>query len=110
MEKEKPLATANPLGTKKVSKLLIQFSVPAIVGMMANALYNIVDRIFIGNKADLGAHGIAAITVAFPIMIILIALGVLFGIGGSTLFAIKLGQKKRKRQKRSWEMPSACCS
>ena len=96
MEKEKPLATANPLGTKKVSKLLIQFSVPAIVGMMANALYNIVDRIFIGNKADLGAHGIAAITVAFPIMIILIALGVLFGIGGSTLFAIKLGQKKEE--------------
>ncbi len=84
----------NPLGEKKISKLLIQFSVPAIVGMMANALYNIVDRIFIGNKADLGAYGIAAITISFPIMILLIALGVLFGIGGSTLFAIKLGQKK----------------
>ena len=87
---------ANPLGEKKISKLLIQFSVPAIVGMLANALYNIVDRIFIGNKADLGAFGIAAITISFPIMILLIALGVLFGIGGSTLFAIKLGQKKEK--------------
>ena len=87
---------ANPLGEKKISKLLIQFSVPAIVGMMANALYNIVDRIFIGNKADLGAYGIAAITISFPIMITLIALGVLFGIGGSTLFAIKLGQKKEE--------------
>jgi len=86
----------NPLGEKKISKLLIQFSVPAIVGMMANALYNIVDRIFIGNKADLGAYGIAAITISFPIMITLIALGVLFGIGGSTLFAIKLGQKKEQ--------------
>ena len=90
------MENANPLGEKKISKLLVQFSVPAIVGMMANALYNIVDRIFIGNKADLGANGIAAITIAFPIMIILIALGVLFGIGGSTLFAIKLGQKKEK--------------
>ena len=88
--------TANPLGEKKISQLLIQFSVPAIVGMMANALYNIVDRIFIGNKADLGAYGIAAITISFPIMISLIALGVLFGIGGSTLFAIKLGQKKEQ--------------
>ncbi|NBK24563.1 MAG: MATE family efflux transporter, partial [Spirochaetia bacterium] len=64
---------ANPLGEKKISKLLIQFSVPAIVGMLVNALYNIVDRIFIGNKADLGAYGIAAITVSFPIMIILMA-------------------------------------
>ncbi len=101
MDTVKPLATANPLGTKKISKLLIQFSVPAIVGMMANALYNIVDRIFIGNKADLGAYGIAAITVSFPIMIILIALGVLFGIGGSTLFAIKLGQKREEEAEKA---------
>ncbi|NBK26622.1 MAG: MATE family efflux transporter, partial [Spirochaetia bacterium] len=100
-EKGKPLATENPLGTKKVSKLLIQFSVPAIVGMMANALYNIVDRIFIGNKADLGALGIAGITVSFPIMIILLAFGVLFGIGGSTLFAIKLGQKKEEEAEKA---------
>lgn len=91
----------NPLGVKKVSKLLVQFSVPAIVGMMANALYNIVDRIFIGNKADLGALGIAGITVSFPIMIILLAFGVLFGIGGSTLFAIKLGQKKEEEAEKA---------
>lgn len=91
----------NPLGVKKVSKLLVQFSVPAIVGMMANALYNIVDRIFIGNKADLGALGIAGITVSFPIMIILLAFGVLFGIGGSTLFAIKLGQKKEQEAEKA---------
>ena len=58
----KTMENVNPLGVKKVSKLLVQFSVPAIVGMMANALYNIVDRIFIGNKADLGALGIAGIT------------------------------------------------
>lgn len=89
------------LGEKKISKLLIQFSVPAIVGMLVNALYNIVDRIFIGNKADLGAYGIAAITVSFPIMIILLALGVLFGIGGSTLFAIKLGQKKEQEAEKA---------
>ncbi|MDD3903603.1 MAG: MATE family efflux transporter [Sphaerochaeta sp.] len=84
----------NPLGEDKVSKLLVRFSVPAIVGMMVNALYNIVDRIYIGNSPDLGAYGIAGITIAFPIMIILMAMGVLFGIGGATLFSIKLGQKK----------------
>jgi putative MATE family efflux protein len=97
----KTMENVNPLGVKKVSKLLVQFSVPAIVGMMANALYNIVDRIFIGNKADLGALGIAGITVSFPIMIILLAFGVLFGIGGSTLFAIKLGQKKEEEAEKA---------
>ena len=85
---------ANPLGEDRIFKLLVRFSVPAIVGMMVNALYNIVDRIYIGNSPDLGANGIAGITIAFPIMIILMALGVLFGIGGATLFSIKLGQKK----------------
>ena len=97
----KTMENVNPLGVKKVSKLFVQFSVPAIVGMMANALYNIVDRIFIGNKADLGALGIAGITVSFPIMIILLAFGVLFGIGGSTLFAIKLGQKKEQEAEKA---------
>lgn len=85
----------NPLGEEKVSKLLIKFSVPAIVGMMVNALYNIVDRIFIGNSPDLGANGLAGITIGFPIMIILLSLGLLFGVGGATLFSIKLGEKKQ---------------
>ncbi len=85
---------ANPLGTEKVSSLLLKFSVPAIIGMIVNALYNIVDRIFIGNAPDLGANGLAGITIGFPIMIILLSTGVLFGIGGATLFSIKLGEGK----------------
>lgn len=84
----------NPLGEEKVSKLLVKFSVPAIIGMVVNALYNVVDRIFIGNSPDLGTNGIAGITIGFPIMIILLAIGILFGIGGATLFSMKLGQKK----------------
>jgi len=87
----------NPLGEEKVSKLLVKFSVPAIVGMMVNALYNVVDRIFIGNSSDLGSNGLAGITIGFPIMIILMAMGVLFGIGGATLFSIRLGQKQKEK-------------
>jgi putative MATE family efflux protein len=86
----------NPLGTEKVSRLLIKFSVPAIVGMIINALYNVVDRIFIGNSADLGTNGLAGITIGFPIMIILMALGLMFGVGGATLFSIKLGEGKHE--------------
>lgn len=84
----------NPLGKEKISKLLIKFSVPAIVGMTVNALYNIVDRIFIGNSSDLGSYGLAGITIGFPIMIVLMSIGILFGIGGATLFSIKLGENK----------------
>lgn len=87
------MENTNPIGTEKVSKLLFKFSVPAIVGMMVNALYNIVDRIYIGNSPDLGANGIAGITIGFPITIILLSLGILFGVGGATLFSMKLGEK-----------------
>ncbi len=87
---------ANPLGEERVLKLLIKFSVPAIVGMVVNALYNVVDRIFIGNSSDLGTYGLAGITISFPIMIILLAIGILFGVGGVTLFSIRLGQKRHQ--------------
>lgn len=84
----------NTLGEEKVSKLLYKFSIPAIIGMMVNALYNIVDRIYIGNSPDLGANGIGGITISFPITIVLLAIGILFGQGGATLFSMNLGAKK----------------
>ena len=96
---ERVQETTNPLGTEPIFKLLVRFSVPAIVGMLVNAFYNVVDRMYIGNSPSLGANGIAGITIAFPIMIILLAMGVLFGIGGSTLFSIRLGQKRPEQAK-----------
>lgn len=86
----------NPLDEEKVSKLLYKFSIPAIVGMMVNALYNIVDRIYIGNSPDLGANGIGGITISFPLTIILLSIGILFGQGGATLFSMNLGAKKHE--------------
>lgn len=86
----------NPLGTEKISSLLIRFSIPAIVGMLVSALYNIVDRIFIGNAADIGKNGLAGITIGFPLMLITLAMGVLFGVGGATLFSMRLGQKREQ--------------
>ena len=91
----------NPLGKEKVSRLLMEFSVPAIIGMIVNALYNVVDRIFIGNSPDLGSYGIAGITIGFPIMIILVAVGLLFGIGGVTLFSIRLGEDKKEEAEKA---------
>jgi putative MATE family efflux protein len=84
----------NILGREKISSLLMKFSIPAIIGMVINAFYNVVDRIFIGNAPDLGSDGLAGITIGFPIMLILLSIGILFGVGGATLFSIKLGEGK----------------
>lgn len=100
MEKSKTSSEVkfnNPLGYEKISKLLYKFSVPAIIGMTVNALYNVVDRIFIGNSPDLGANGLAAITICFPAMIIIMSVGILLGQGGATLFSISLGQGKNDK-------------
>jgi putative MATE family efflux protein len=78
------------LGTKPILKLLIEFSIPAIVGMMVNALYNIVDRIYVGY---LGPLQITGIGLALPLMTILMGFGMLVGVGASARISISLGQK-----------------
>lgn len=82
------------LGEENIGKLLIQFSIPAIVGMLVNALYNIVDRIFIGK--GVGNLGIAGIFVGYPISLILMAFSMLIGLGGNALVSIRLGQKREE--------------
>ncbi|WP_024834401.1 MATE family efflux transporter [Ruminiclostridium josui] len=77
---------------EKVWVLLLKFSLPAIIGTLINALYNIIDRIFIGNST--GSLGIAGITIGFPIMMIVSSFAALVGSGATTLVAINLGQKK----------------
>ncbi len=81
------------LGEESVFKLLVRFSAPAIVGMMVNALYNLVDRIFVGR--GVGSLALAGITVGFPLMLLLMAFAMLIGIGGTALVSIRLGQGKK---------------
>lgn len=81
------------LGEESVGKLLWKFSLPAIVGMLVNALYNIIDRIFVGKGVS--ELAITAITIAFPIMNIIMAFGMLIGIGAAATVSIKLGQQNK---------------
>ena len=74
--KRKALST-DRLGTKSILKLLFEFSIPAIIMMTFNALYNIVDSIFLGQAV--GEAGIAVTTLAFPIMVLLMGLSALAG-------------------------------
>lgn len=82
------------LGEEKIGKLLISFSIPAIIGMLVMSLYNVIDRVFIGNSA--GPLGIAAITVGFPLMILQFALIGMIGMGATALVSIRLGQQRRE--------------
>ena len=84
------MKAAEALGQEPVGKLLWQFSLPAIVGMLVNALYNVVDSIFVGN--GIGEVGLTAVTIAFPIMLVLMAFGMLIGVGASTMVSIRLGE------------------
>jgi putative MATE family efflux protein len=91
--KEKKMEHSKQLGEEKVSKLLIKFSIPAITGMVVNALYNVVDRIFVGQ--GVGKNAIAGITIGFPLMIVMMAFGMLIGIGATSLVSIRLGEQKK---------------
>ncbi|WP_250675664.1 MATE family efflux transporter [Paraclostridium ghonii] len=83
------------LRNNSIPRLLLTYSVPAIIGMLVNALYNVVDRIFIGNIHDVGPLAITGVGICLPIMTIILAFSMLVGIGATTNISIKLGQGKK---------------
>jgi putative MATE family efflux protein len=82
------------LGTESIGKLLFKFSVPAITGMIVNALYNIVDRIYIGHIKGVGSYALSGLAITFPISVIIMSFAMLVGIGASAVISIRLGEKK----------------
>lgn len=80
------------LSNESVGRLLWRYSLPAVVGMLVMSLYNIIDRIFIGQ--GVGAEAIAGLAITFPVMNLSAALGVLIGAGGSARISILLGAKE----------------
>ncbi len=83
-------AAANPLGTEKIGKLILRFSIPSIISMVVNALYNIVDQIFIGQ--GVGYLGNGATNVIMPLTVIVIVAAMLAGAGAAAYLSLKLGQ------------------
>ncbi|MBX4263381.1 MATE family efflux transporter [Clostridium estertheticum] len=81
------------LGSESISKLLFKFSVPAITGMVVNALYNIVDRIYIGHIKGVGSYALSGLAITFPISVIIMAFAMLIGIGACSVISIRLGEK-----------------
>ena len=89
------MGNTKELGTKKVGSLLWSLAIPAIIAMLVSLLYNMVDRIYIGNMEN-GTIGMAGLAVAVPIITLIQAFTQLFGTGGAPLAAIKLGERKQE--------------
>ena len=86
--------TENILGTEKIEKLIKKFSIPCIISMLVNSLYNIVDQIYIGQ--GVGYLGNGATNIVFPIVMISLAFSLMLGDGSSAYLSLKLGEKKKK--------------
>ncbi len=89
------MSNIQELRDARISRLMFKYFVPAFVGVFANALYNIVDRIFIGQGVS--AEALAGISVIFPIMLIMMGFGMLIGIGSGVYVSINLGRRELAR-------------
>lgn len=88
----------NPMGTKPIPKLLMQLAIPAVIANLVNAVYNIVDQIFIGHT--IGFLGNAATNIAFPLTTVCLAVGVMTGLGGASGYNLELGRQNPEKAKR----------
>ena len=87
------------LGKEKISKLILTFSIPCVISMLINSIYNIVDQIFIGK--GVGTLGNAATNVIFPLVIVFNAIAGLIGNGAAANLSLKLGEKKKEEAAKS---------
>ncbi|MBR2257596.1 MAG: MATE family efflux transporter [Blautia sp.] len=81
------------LGVEHIGRLMRKYAIPCIISLLAGALYNIVDQIFIANASYLGSYGNAANTVVFPLTVIALAIAVMIGDGCCAFVSLSLGRK-----------------
>mgnify|MGYP000150293696 CR=1 FL=1 len=85
------------MGSGSVRKLMLQLMIPAVVAQVVNLLYNIVDRIYIGHIAGIGAAALTGVGLFTPILMLLNAFAMLIGAGGAPRTAIALGQGDKQQ-------------
>ncbi|MGN1098321.1 MAG: MATE family efflux transporter [Clostridia bacterium] len=92
---------ANKMGTTPVNKLLIGMGTPIILSMMLQALYNIVDSAFVSNMPLSGENALNALTLAFPVQMLMVAIGIGTGVGANALLAKSLGRGDKEKAGRT---------
>lgn len=89
--------STNIMGTKPVKQLLLTMGIPMILSMMLQAVYNIVDSAFVSNIKGTGEMALNALTLDFPVQMLMVAIGIGTGVGTNALLAKSLGQNDRER-------------
>lgn len=92
--------TTNKLGTMKISRLMLSMGIPMILSMVLQAVYNIVDSAFVSNMPNNGELALNALTLAFPVQMLMVAIGIGTGVGTNALLSKCIGQGDYKRASR----------
>lgn len=88
------------LGKDNLKKLVLKLALPAMLGQFINVLYGIIDRMYIGNIADIGGVALAGVGICTPVTTLITSFSALIGVGGAPLLAMSLGEKKESKAKR----------
>lgn len=88
--------TMNKLGTMKISRLMLSMGFPIILSMMLQAVYNIVDSAFVSNMSNGGESALNALTLAFPVQMLMVAISIGTGVGTNALLSKCIGQGDRE--------------
>ena len=94
-------ATQNKMGTMPVNKLMLSMGIPMILSMVLQAVYNIVDSAFVSNMKSGGEEAINALTLAFPVQMLMVAMAIGTGVGANALLSKSLGQKDSEKVNRT---------
>lgn len=90
-------AKSNKMADMPVKKLMLTMGVPIIISMMLQAVYNIVDTAFVGNMEGIGTKACTALTLAFPMQMLMIAISIGTGVGTNALLSKKLGENDKEQ-------------
>ena len=93
--------TNSPLGTVKVSKLMLKMAIPSVVAQLVNLLYNIVDRIYIGHMEGVGKTALTGVGICMPLIMFMNAFAMLVSAGGAPRASIALGQGNKEQAERT---------
>lgn len=96
----KEKVTTNKLGILPVNKLMLTMGIPMILSMMLQAVYNIVDSAFVSNMKENGEMALNALTLAFPVQMLMVAIGIGTGVGTNALLSKSIGQGDQKKASR----------
>lgn len=91
---------ANDFSKGKLFPMILRYSIPAAISLLITAIYNIVDRIFVGNF--IGTSALAGLSICFPLSYMMVAFGLTCSAGGASLFSVFAGRKEQKRMNRSF--------